>query len=358
MNANDKRVDVFGFRKGKRPANVIWNFVFIGGGLGDYINWCAAIYYVAKELPYVQGRLIVKEPFYSVAKHLFANKFQGWRVIDGGRKDVKLEKNSYIYHPLVDKQLINATGAHLLDLGFMFYTGLNGAPKPEYNRLPKIDYNRAWRWPDLQDPITGRTKRYAVFTPGATTDARAMPAKHFNELVRYTIEKGLVPVFLGKKDFVPDKEAHPNYTARFDEGYDFTGGVDLRDQTSLLEAVQIMRHAKFVLGIDNGLLHFAGTTEVPIIFGHNITTVAHRRIRRERGITIDITLDEKDLPCIGCQSKMRFIPGHSFSKCAYTDYLCLDLLFAGGGEAWKKAINAIMEVTDEVAETSEKENGG
>lgn len=323
------------FRPGSIWHKARTHFLLPSAGLGDLINWVPALEWTAKENFHLDCFFYFKNPFLEVAQFIFKdtprvqvshiNEFKKY-VKDG---DAVLDFRNV-------NQYINATGAHLLDLGFMLFT-CSSEPYEGYNRLPQINFT---------DPFTELTIKdmpapYAVFTPGATTDTRAMPAQAFNELVRYTYEKGITPVFLGKIEFLEDFKG-PEYRTRFDEGYDFSLGVDLRDQTTLLQATQIMSKAEFVLGIDNGLLHFAGCTEAPIIFGHTITTVKQRDIRRPKGVTINVALDKKDLPCIGCQANMRFVFGHTFRKCVYDDYKCLELLFANNSATWKKAIDLVL----------------
>jgi len=333
------KVSTFGFRANSEVTETTAYFVLQRGGLGDYINMSASLLYIAENFPHVKGRVIVNPPFLAVMKYLLRD-FTSWYCIDGRDKNLKLEDGSLIVAPDPKTQSINATGAHLLDLGYHFFLNVERAPSPEHDYLPRIDYAGPWKWKSLD-----RSSPYAVFTPGATTDSRTMPAKPFNELVDYALSLGVTPVFLGKKNFAATEhlEGVKDYSARFDKNYDLSKGVDLREQTTLLESVQIMRGAKFVLGLDNGLLHFAGTTSVPIIFGHNIADVKHREIRRPNpNYTFNIQVPREALGCIGCQSNMRYAVGHRFNRCAYGDLKCLDLLFYDDSATWKLAIDEAM----------------
>lgn len=330
------------FRPNTKHASQAYNFFLTLGGLGDYLNWLPALQWIAEKCPQVKGQIFVNPPFDEVAKYLF-KKYQHWKVHKLAFAPSIMKDNELIIDPKrFPIKYIFSTGAHLLDLGFMLYCN-QAIPMSGYNRLPPIDYEGPWKWPDL-DPA----EPYAVFTPGATVDTRATPADAFNELVNYTISKGVKPVFLGKMNF-SHRGQETGYFAKFKDGYDFTKGVDLREKTTLLESVQVMRGARFVIGVDNGLLHFAGTTEVPIIFGHTIARVEHRQIRRPKGLTVNIALSKETLPCIACQSDMRFIlseeskKGHRFSKCIYDDYKCLELLFSNNAGTWKKAIDHVLE---------------
>lgn len=329
--------NTLGLRPGTDVKMVTANFFMQSGGLGDYINMVQSLLYAADTMPYLRGRVIVKRPFYDVAKYLFKDKV-GWRVIDLDDRSFKLDDGSLIVAPKPNEQALNATGAHLMDLGYMYFLNIDKAPERDDFMRP-IFYDGPWHWPELNP-----TSAYAVFTPGATVDVRAMPAKAFNELTAYTKALGVTPVFLGKRDFTAtaDQKQFAAYGAKFNSEYDFSCGIDLRERTTLLESVQIMRKARFVIGLDNGLLHFAGTTPTPIIFGHNVASIEHRKIRRQIGVTIDISVSPESLPCIGCQSKVRFIPGHRFSNCLYGDKACLDYLFANDCETWKRAIDRVL----------------
>lgn len=320
------------FREGTKLLRTSINFVFTNGGIGDYINWLPAMMWIAKENPHVQAKLIVPDYFYPVAR-FFLKEFdiKVFRVSEVKRI---IKKGELVCSPHDFKPYINATGTHLLDLGFMYYAALSKAV-PGYDTLPLAKF-ASEEIVNLTVSLKNKTNgKYAVFTPGATADARAMPAVHFNELVSFTAALGITPVFLGAKNFT--QKVGAQYVANFNDGYDYSKGIDLREQTSLLEAIQIMENSKFVTGLDNGLLHLASCTNAPVIFGYNITTQEHREPRRPTDAKlINITLSEKTLSCIGCQSNMRFLKGHSFKKCLYGDYACTDLLFKG--DTWKNAI--------------------
>jgi ADP-heptose:LPS heptosyltransferase len=224
----------------------------------------------------------------------------------------------------------------------MFFLSLDQVPE-SFNYLPEIDYKCPWKW---EDRGLKRDDKYIVITPCFTHNSRKMRSRYILELSEYISRLGYKPVLLGKLDFTIDA-----YKSYIDEGRLLSNNsVNLINMTSLLESIHIMSRAKIVMGIDNGLLHFAGCTNTPIIFGHTITIPRHRTIRRRKGKVIDLTLSQKTLECIGCQSNMRFMlektiegyKGHSFKNCIYNDYACLDLIFKDNCETWKKAIDHIL----------------
>lgn len=326
--------NAFNFREGAILESVIVNFVLMNGGVGDWICLSASLLYIAKNFNYVDGVIWAHPPMTEWYQYLFKD-YSRWRVYDRANWDEHGVEGTLVAGPKKGTQLVNACGDHLVDIGFKYYLNYNEPPKGS-DVLPDVYYSPDWsKWRALLSHVAMDTP-YAVFTPGATAQVRTMPAKAFNELVDYTISKGVTPVFLGKQVVLG------SYKANFEEGYDFTKGIDLREQTNLLEASAIMREAKFVIGLDNGLLHLAGTTDVPIIFGHNIAAVEHRRIKRPSGLTIDIALTQEQLACSACQSRIRFTK-HHFVRCIQSDYLCLELLFRGKCAEWKLAIDKCLE---------------
>ncbi len=309
------------------------SFVFGSGGVGDYINWFSAMKYVKAEHPHVDGRIYTSELFRHVAEWLVKD-WPRWKVLPAEKFNATYERGSQVAFAKPGTQLINACGAHLMDIGFMYFCCM-WPPPDEFLFLPEIDFEVPWKWPEL-DPKSN----YAVFTPCATSDIREMPAHGFDAIVDHTLKKGITPVFLGKR------ELSKKYASKIN-GFNMSVGVDLRERTNLLEAVQIMRGAKFVAGLDNGLLHLAGTTSVPVLFGMNVTEIHHRNLRRRKGLTVNLTIDDHRLPCIGCQSKMRFIQNHDFRKCFFKDFetknkRCLNMMFENKALEWKKAIDYVL----------------
>jgi ADP-heptose:LPS heptosyltransferase len=327
------------FREGTEYQRHTIAFFLSMGGIGDYICHMPALEWIAAENPHVDPMLFVNPPFTDVAREIL-KPYPRFKVYD--REDItkvwKKVKPDYLVDPGKWERYICATGAHLLDLGFMFYAQVD-KPPPEYNRMPDLSHL------EIEDEKVKRALSgtdYVVFTPGFTSYVRKMKGPYLDELINYVRGKGLTPVLLGKTEF--SKYAANGYVAKYDEFETKRFCIDLRDQTTLLDSIAVMNKAMMVIGVDNGLLHLAGCTKTPIIFGHTITDVRHRNIRRPVGLTINIEVPKKVLSCIGCQSNMRFMFGHKFSRCIYGDKnaACLDLLFANNCETWKAAIDHVL----------------
>jgi ADP-heptose:LPS heptosyltransferase len=182
-------------------------------------------------------------------------------------------------------------------------------------------------------------KYYAVVTTAYTSDTRHWKSEYVNEVSDYLNSIGVTPVFLGKAYTHAYKKT--GIFGTFDA--DYTKGINLIDKTNLFEAHAIMANAKFVMGIDNGLLHLASMSQVPVIWGFTSVLPEHRLPYRN-GIKGDntylVTPSEEELPCTGCQSKFNFAPSdHSFLNCWYDDLKCLDLMTS---DRWIEQIKKIL----------------
>lgn len=332
LKAVDNRIEVSTrhFNPGTKVPIKNMSFFLGPGGLGDYINMIPAFLYMAETMNFLQGKLFVPDMVLELYKKVMA-PYSHWRVhIESSAKSYIKEEE--VFHPSYFTKYINSHGANLLDLGFIYFVNEQKAPD-DYNFLPNLEHLGEGGYPELP-------KDYVVFTPGATAQTRTMPPDAFNALVSHVLEKGITPVFLGKSDLKnTDKE---KYEAYFDKDYDLSNGIDLIDKTSLFQTLKIIAESRAIIGLDNGLLHLAGCTQAPIVFGLNIATRAHREIRRENGRTIYIEIPHEVLNCVGCQSNQRHHGDHDYRKCIYTHYSCLKALFRDDCKEWKAAIDVAL----------------
>jgi len=316
------------FRPGSKIRDVTVNYVLTEGGIGDFIGHLSAIEWLARNHPQINGRVYCPDFFVEIAANVL-QKYHKWRVQGKKALNEKKLKSRPTYLPFF--RPINATGMHLVDLGFIYYANINPPPEDGWY-YTKLDLSTV-------DKSSLPNTRYAVLTPGATYENRKLPAKAFNQIKNHLVEKGIVPVFLGKKDFGDNRKII------FEEEYDYSNGIDLREKTTLIQAAAIMSKAEMVIGLDNGLLHLAAMTDVPIIFGYNIASPTHRRPRRKtidgkKPILWEIHPDPKNLSCTFCQSQMRFMFNHDFKNCLYKDNLCLEAL--SDGKAWCELVDNVI----------------
>jgi ADP-heptose:LPS heptosyltransferase len=256
-------------------------------------------------------------------------------------KQVPKEDKTPLRGPLIlEHQALNATGAHLLTCGWVYMTNkekapnhnsaVDGLPWHHYPKFKQADLD-ALTLPEEAKQLEG--KRYAVITTGVTTPSRNIKPEYYNMIIDHVIAKGLTPVFLGKR--VTGTGNQRNIHTVYSDQVNYKLGVDLLDKTSLMQAASIMSRAAFVVGHDNGLLHLAGCTEVPIVFGYNLASPEHREPVRQIGKVYNVHLEHKDLACTFCQSNTNFVIGYNFRQCFYADLKCMDLLFENNAERWR-----------------------
>lgn len=315
-------------------------FCFVNGGMGDYICWMQAIRWLASEATWIDGLLIVPTYFKELADYWLKPfprwKFKGYTDLD----EVTNANTMGMRGPFeLHRESLNATGAHLLTCGWVYFANKEKAPEG-WDTYPPIEQSYLDALTLPAEMSTLAPKKYAVITTGITTPSRRVPAEYWNHVIEYVKSKGLTPVFLGKS--VVDTGNSRNIRTSFDEALKIDVGVDLRDKTSLLQAAAVMSRAAVVIGHDNGLLHLAGCTSVPIVFGYNLASPEHREPRRTLGKTYNVTLTHKELACIHCQSNTNFVIGFNFQQCFYSDTKCISMMFENEAARWKEQIDAAL----------------
>lgn len=332
-----QRTVTVGPEQGYREETVLpcfpMNFTFADGGMGDYICWSSALLWVARKCPFIEGRVYAPAFFIEFVRYAF-RKHKTWKVFLAERIQEHYEENSLVLGPGINghQQLLNAVGTHLLDLGFAYYANMSPPPTQE----------DGYHYPEFDFPTSALPKKlipgkYVCLTPGGTTDTRRVPGEAWNPIIKYCLNRSLTPVFLGKNNMTKE------HVAIFPGGTNYEEGIDLRDQTTTLEAAAIMQHAAATIGLDNGLLHLAACVPSNIIFGYNIAAPSQRRpVRRLGGKIIDVFLTKEELACSFCQTNMKQQNLINFRNCFYGDLKCLTLLFANDSERWIRALAEIL----------------
>lgn len=340
----------WGFRPGTVCYPMRMSFVLMNGGMGDYITWMRPIQWLAEEATWIDGEVIVPVYLQELATYWLRGK--PWRIKT--YRDIQEARQSdevpYRGPVILQQESLNATGAHLSTCGWVYFTNkerapehadLSGVPWDSYPRLLQEDLDRVVFPEELRGSLP---KRYAVITTGITTESRKVPGAYWNPIIEHVIARDLTPVFLGKSvvETGNPKNIHTQWGA--DVRYDL--GIDLRDKTTLMQAAALMSHAAVVIGHDNGLLHLAGCTDVPIVYGYNMASPDHREPKRPSGNVFNVTLTREELVCNFCQSKINFVVGFDFKKCFYGDLACIKMLFANGAKRWLTQIDRALEACE------------
>ena len=288
-------------RRGEALPAYKMQFVFITGGMGDFIHWTPAIRYAIDRHPHIHGYIVAPDYFVELARLWFGDLAPRFEVVD----DVVPGFTSTIHAP---GQLPNAMGYHLMDCGAMYFCN---EPLPDaYRKMPRIH----------GDEITveqfGLPERYVVVVPGGMHPARTIAGQTVNGLSDYLQSRGFTPVYLGL-----ERTAHYQKTTSFSPTVDWSKGLNLVNQTSTLEAACILAKAKAVVGIDGGLINLAFCSRVPVVAGMTVASPKNRVPYRAEGCRTEFVVP--DLDCIFCQEKNRFLRNHHFEDCLYDDYQCI-----------------------------------
>ncbi len=330
------------FREGSTAPKVIFNYMFNDEGMGGYINYAGVTTWLAKNMPFLHGRVWVEQFLVPLMRDIHS-EFKHWRVQPSNEFHRLVEHGTPAIGSMLSiggrpakREYLNALGTHPFDVGFGHYAST--CPAPADALLPILDYSMKKIFtPKGREKLEAQP--YVVFTAGGTTPIRTMKGKHLRPLVEHVKKLGLLPVFLGKKDILANGVA----TTKWLDDMDYSCGLDLRDQTTVREAACIMQHAKATVGIDGGLLHLAAIMhDSRIVFGYNITSIEHRAPRRVQGRTVNVALTKQELACTGCQSNWKGMWGHTYDKCYYKDEQCMELLFANDSIKFKNAIDEVL----------------
>jgi len=298
------------------------NVLISQGGLGDFIAAVPAMRWLIKNQPDHHYHFYIPDVCYLFIKELMAEHL---REQDSIRRWSKLDSKKETNQPGVHMSWLTphtSMRTHLVD--YAYHVLCDYSPSGEdrnYPRLPHQHDEAMVQETLLKFHVSNAS--YVVVTTGYTAPVRQWLPKHVNGVTAWLKEQGIVPVFMGKRDVAPGMHGS------FANDIDFSGSVNLIDQTNLLEAGLIMSRAKCVVGLDNGLLHLAATTDVPIIMGFTSVKPEHRLPQRHgfQGWNIDVIEPEQSLKCRFCQSK-RVLVEHDFKLCIEKTYECLNHLTA------------------------------
>lgn len=321
----------------------VQNYWLGGQGIGDRICQLPALVYVAKECPWILGRVWVPEFLLELFKNVIDQAGNpDWKILpiekiaDLYEDNTAIRGRGFKYDDGREQiQYTNGTGGHLTWVGFM--DTMNKFPPPDgADIMPTINFD-AW---------SGRHnllhKKYVVLATGAVSRSREVPGEYWNPIIEHVKSKGLTPVFLGAHQ-VPVPSANINLNIRYADGCHYGEGIDLRDKTTLMEAAWIMKNAACVVGLDNGLIQLASLTDANIICAYNIVEPKDRRPTRKAGKWIELFPNKKELACAGCQTNMPLIsPPHDFKTCLYGHLNCIHLLFKNQSEHFRKSIDSIL----------------
>lgn len=289
------------------------------GGIGDLIAWMPAVKYIYTQHPHVRIYLWVPDYFQEFAKSLLAGTSD--RIIVSKWSDgAKHFKSGYPSKTFKGNSITNL-GMHMTEHAFSLICNTQPTDPNHYNYLQ----------PDLSKIDVSKfnlPEKYVVITTGYTAKVREFLPEYVNKVAKYCKSKGYDVVFLGKK------ETHSGLVhtiqGAFNNEIDYSAGVDLIDKTNLFEATKVCSKAQAVVGLDNGILHLAGCTDVNIVGGFTTVNPNHRMPYRDgiMGHKYYPVVPSTSLKCRFCQSNWQFTANHDFKECFYQDLQCVKDLTA------------------------------
>lgn len=162
--------------------------------------------------------------------------------------------------------------------------------------------------------------KFVVLPAAATERVKTIPKETMDQISDYVVSKGYTPVYLGKTENFTGYE--DMYGRSIAQDYDFSKGINLLEQTSMLESAAIIAKAKLYIGIDSGLTHLAGFTPTPIVSYYSFTAPRQMLPIRDGVFGKDVYPIIPDVKCRGCQSNLVQIDW-DFRNCFYDDYKCV-----------------------------------
>jgi ADP-heptose:LPS heptosyltransferase len=306
--------------------------LFDNGGLGDLIAAMPAFRFIYEKHPHVHVYVWIPDFFYDFAKAclkgtenriLLGKWSQGADGFKSGYHSVSFRNNHYTNLA----QHMTEHAFHLIcntvpdDKNYLNYLQPN---------LSKINIDE-FKLPE----------KYVVITTGFTAKVREFLPRHINTISQYVLDKGFTPVFLGKKETPSGLKFV--IKGKFNTEINYDSGINLIDKTTLLQATLICSKAAAVVGLDNGILHLASCTDVPIVGGFTTVKPEHRVPYRDgvKGKNYFAVVPPESLKCRFCQSNWNFSFENVFTECKYEDYTCLSEL---GADLYIKELEKVLNV--------------
>jgi ADP-heptose:LPS heptosyltransferase len=299
------------FRAGSTPGNPVdTNVLLADGGVGDHICALVAVDFIIKNYPWINPIIWVPDFLLDYAKH----------VLPGANiRNYTQAKTEY------DATLAGVTTqwkgrhtgqrTHPVDYAFHMLTDSHQYDNSKRNYLQIRPY-------ELDISQFNLPKKYIVICPVAVEQVKRFHPLVVNQVSDYCNSKGYTPVYIGREDY-PAGEGE-NRKAKITPA-NYTKGINLINQTSLLETAAVIAGAKAFIGMDGGPVHIAGSTQTPIVAGYTFISPEHN-IPIRNGIPGDkcyTIVPEEDLGCRFCQTNWSLMFGTDFRSCAYQDYECV-----------------------------------
>lgn len=284
------------------------------GGCGDRIAQMPAIIYALKNFD-IAISLYCPKYFMPLADHFLRN-FDNRVEVKDLAETAGMKTAEVVFH----SNTITTLRRHLVDYAFDIMNDNSTDVPLEAKNYPRL------RLDEIDTVKFNLPVDYVVLTPGYTALVRKLPAETWADIASYITFKGISVVWLGAKTGTIGGGLAPN--SKFDIVTPETGDIDLRDATTLLEAGKIMSLSRAVVGIDNGLLHLAATSDVPIVAGYS-SVAPHTRLPYRKGhLGWNCAVVEPTSACKYIQTRSHYNYSVDYRECVCGTNACVNTLTA------------------------------
>lgn len=292
------------------------NIVCDDGGIGDNIARIPVVKYILDYHPHVFIHFWVPDYFLEFSNRSLASYKKNLVIRNFTKAKKKFNKN--LYARAFSVHHYNNMSIHMTKHAFHVVA----QQEPTEQQLNYLKFDTS----DQNIKQYDLPEKYVVVATGFTAPIREFLPQYVNEVTKYIVSKGYTPVFLGKTETPNGNDQVIKGT--FKEEIDYSVGIDLIDETSLLETREIINNAKTIVGLDNGLLHVAGTTDIPIVGGFTSVNPIHRMPYRHDvlGWNFYPVVPPESVVDRFCQSNWSFTFDHDFKYCFYGDYAIVKAL--------------------------------
>jgi ADP-heptose:LPS heptosyltransferase len=315
------------FRPGEEPKRkVSINCLITDGGMGDLLCHLVTVSYLVKKVKHVDPYIWVPDYLLEFAKNVLPKEAKIYNYTTAikkyNNKMIGISTRWAGQHTAMRCHPIDYSNHVLLDTDL---------PIEQKNYLKfnseEIDLSK-FNLPE----------NYVIMSVGSTAKTKELSPELLNQLADYIIEKGYTPVFIGKSEMNPG--SGPKMLAKLAE-VDYTKGIDLTNKTTLTEAAAIISKAKAFVGMEGGMTHLAGFTDVKIVAGYGFVDPTRMMPIRNnlQGYNVFPLVPESTLACRYCQTNMALLYDHDFKNCYYDDYTCIKQLTF---DKWKVQIDKCL----------------
>lgn len=299
------------------------------GGLGDCVQRMPAIRYLYTNTQHVRQYVFVYDYLLPLFELTFKDMRDRVHIMPMSAQEGWLKRDWCKAMPYVNFEPVQLATSkpHLTEVGFLEIVKRIPERGPLWN-IPQPDLTNI----DVScyDVPKGA---YGVLQVQHTAPVRAWPTNEVEEVARWMVDNQITPLLLGKSSSTLGNGKDIKSKDNLDIDNLPPEVVDLRNKTNLLQALKIIEGAKFIVGVDGGLMNLSYMTQTPVIVGFTSIEPSARIPFRNgvQDIKTIIVKPDNDLECKFCETRQPYVVfntrkgpvPHDYKKCLYEDYKCV-----------------------------------